>query len=607
MILKIKDRKVILLKHTDTHLQFLNEIQIPGMDINPELSIAKILYLLRSVRAFKEDVYVIPHRYDVSVKNVLPITKELQAVATVSDDSYCQYDIQNSDTVIMYDIPNVYLPLMDALKEQSLTPSILPIARQAQAVISHIQVRTMVVTLERNFVEYTIIQDTIQHTERIETHLTDFIMKLEGCNEDEVIEYITGYIEGTLPMPDRVKRSLDNVYKKFEELRDRFLPFAIAIIGTYTNVIPFEETPEFPLVKITPDGAWTEGLNEEIIQEVQPLLFPLAEFEMLNLEVKKGKKVRKTKTIKDDTDINNEEFDNDNEGVNEEDPEEWTGLLDPEEGYETDQTVKPKPVMRRTDPNTMRLPGDMADRVVLNGQESYQEDGGITMINMDGSLDTMRYEQPHHTQIQNYEDDGYDDGYQEDQEEDEEFAELFEENIGKKPKRSKKPKAEKENRSKKGRNKMTNKSNKPFQKNSKILSTRVIAWSLGLSLLIVGGIFFYYADPLSLFNHTNTDQYEEQNESMEQEIDQDSEAPQVSEEDKITRKEQKVADIQVLKDEMNLSITDVEDVNIDGNDALAVTFTNITMEEIDRVLSTLAGKYTLQTSTVDNGVLVYVI
>ena len=179
MIIKIKSNKVLLLKNSDGYLQHLKEIRIPGMIEAPEVSTAKIIHLLKSVKAYNEEVHIIPDEYRVSMAEVVPTKKDIQNVSTAMEDEICLYDVQKGNSVIMYNLHESYQYLMDELVGQSLEPKIYSNARVAQAVLSKINYRTASVTVEPDFVEFTVVEDSILYTKRMNTGLSKYIQNIE--------------------------------------------------------------------------------------------------------------------------------------------------------------------------------------------------------------------------------------------------------------------------------------------------------------------------------------------------------------------------------------------------------------------------------------------
>ena len=571
MIIKIKSNKVLLLKNSDGYLQHLKEIRIPGMIEAPEVSTAKIIHLLKSVKAYNEEVHIIPDEYRVSMVEVVPTKKDIQNVSTAMEDEICLYDVQKGNSVIMYNLHESYQYLMDELVGQSLEPKIYPNARVAQAVLSKINYRTASVAVEPDFVEFTVVEDSILYTKRMNTGLSKYIQNIEGCNDTEVDEILKSYRDGTKDTPVRVEKILASIQDELSYVKEKFLPYAIAIVGPLSKAIEFEDSQEFPLVKVNPGGEWMEGLPEMTIQELNPLLFPIIEFEMGKVDRKKGKK----KSAAEPEDEVEEEVNEDDsfgfEGVGNEirivqlggdisendqeisEDEMYEEEIDYEEEFE--EELEEEPV--RSKRNTRGKVDKRAQK-----KENPKKEKGKSLF---GKKKNMEVEE-----LDEISEGDYD--------------ELFEP-------QEEKPKGRNRDR---GRGRDHGKKDSKNVKNSKskggkIGSKNVVIWSLIGSIIILAGSAFYLLDPMGLFTQETAP------------------VEQSYEETTPMNNDQKVSDITALKEQFGFEITNAYENIIDEKPALTVELANVKEADLEQIKTTLESRYITTISEIETGISITIV
>lgn len=571
MIIKIKSNKVLLLKNSDGYLQHLKEIRIPGMIEAPEVSTAKIIHLLKSVKAYNEEVHIIPDDYRVSMVEVVPTKKDIQNVSTAMEDEICLYDVQKGNSVIMYNLHESYQYLMDELVGQSLEPKIYPNARVAQAVLSKINYRTASVTVEPDFVEFTVVEDSILYTKRMNTGLSKYIQNIEGCKDTEVDEILKSYRDGTKDTPIRVEKILASIQDELSYVKEKFLPYAIAIVGPLSKAIEFEDSQEFPLVKVNPGGEWMEGLPEMTIQELNPLLFPIIEFEIGKVDTKKGKK---KSVVEPEAEVEEDDNEDDSfgfEGVGNEirivqlggdvsgDDQEISEdeMYEEEIDYEEELEEEPEEEPVRSKRNKRGKLDKGAQK-----KEKPKKEKGKSLF---GKKRQMEVEEV----------DEVDEG---------DYDELFEP-------QEEKPKGRDRGRNRdKGRGKKDPKNVKNSKsKGGKVGSKNVVIWSLIGSIIILAGSAFYLLDPMGLFTQETT--------NIEQSYD----------ETVPVNNDQKVSDITALKEQFGFEITDAYENIIDEKPALTVELANVKEADLEQIKTTLESRYITTISEIETGISITII
>ena len=567
MIIKIKSNKVLLLKNSDGYLQHLKEIRIPGMIEAPEVSTAKIIHLLKSVKAYNEEVHIIPDDYRVSMVEVVPTKKDIQNVSTAMEDEICLYDVQKGNSVIMYNLHESYQYLMDELVGQSLEPKIYPNARVAQAVLSKINYRTASVTVEPDFVEFTVVEDSILYTKRMNTGLSKYIQNIEGCKDTDVDEILKSYRDGTKDIPVRVEKILASIQDELSYVKEKFLPYAIAIVGPLSKAIEFEDSQEFPLVKVNPGGEWMVGLPEMTIQELNPLLFPIIEFEMGKVDTKKGKKksvVEPEAEIEDDNGddsfgfegVGNEirivQLGGDVSGNDQEISEDE--MYEEEIDYEEEEEFEEEPV--RTKRNTRGKVDKRAQK-----KEKPKEEKGRSLF---GKKQQMEVEE-------------VDEG---------DYDELFEPQE-EKPKGRGRGRDRDRSRGKKDSKNVKNSKSKG--KGGKIGSKNVVIWSLIGSIIILAGSAFYLLDPMGLFTPETIP------------------VEQSYEETTPMNNDQKVSDITALKEQFGFEITNAYENIIDEKPALTVELANVKEADLEQIKTTLESRYITTISEIETGISITIV
>ena len=561
IIVKIKKDKALLVKNTDGYLQQLKEIKLPGMTESPEVSVAKIMLLLRNVKAFNEEVHIIPDFYRVETVQVVPTKKEIKAVASTQDNEMCIYDVQKDNTVLLYYLDKSYEILLNQIEEASLIPKIYTGGRMSQAILSKINARTASILVEPNFIELTVINEGIMHTERVETGLSDYIQALEGCTEEEVISVLLGYQDGTAEVPVKVSKILDMIYRKTEELKEEFLPYAIAIIGTLSKAIAFEDTEEFPLIKVNPGGEWMKGLSELRVQELNPMLFPIPLYEMEIIDGKQKSKpvglFGKSATnadegveliaLEDDGDDNYSE-DNELSIDNYEEEYAQSNEYNEEQDYETVEEPKKKNKKGRVTKASKKTP------------KSAKKPKGKSLFGRkkpDEGLDIGDEE-------------GYTEEYMGD------YEEIFNEEPPKKGRRKKV-----------GKSKSTN---MPTKKANPIKSLMLL---LIVVMIGAGGYGFYVLDPMGLFNSGQTD---------DQYIDDQGQEPYL-EDNRVTDIDGKIELVKELKSEYGFGIIEAYESGEDFDHILTVELTDVREEDVDKINEALSERYSVSMDISDNGII----
>ena len=337
------------------------------------------------------------------------------------------------------------------------------------------------------------------------------------------------------------------------------------------KAIEFEDSQEFPLVKVNPGGEWMEGLPEMTIQELNPLLFPVIEFEMGKVDRKKGKK----KSAAEPEDEVEEEVNEDDsfgfEGVGNEirivqlggdvsgndqeisEDEMYEEEIDYEEEFE--EELEEEPV--RSKRNTRGKVDKRAQK-----KEKPKKEKGKSLF---GKKKNMEVEEL----------DEMGEG---------DYDELFEP-------QEEKPKGRNRDR---GRGRDHGKKDSKNVKNSKskggkIGSKNVVIWSLIGSIIILAGSAFYLLDPMGLFTQET--------------------APieQSYEETTPMNNDQKVSDITALKEQFGFEITNAYENIIDEKPALTVELANVKEADLEQIKTTLESRYTTTISEIETGISITIV